>query len=140
MSQINISAATEEEVRSGDIGRRLRQFNYGHVGEYPEVQSIRLNARNESGAVVGGLRAFVFLYWLRVEVLWVDEPARGMGLGSRLLREAEAQAKVLGAQNAALETFEWQAPAFYAKQGYEEVARIDGYAKDFYLCLMKKAL
>src|SRR5687768_7043021 len=120
MSSITISPATDEEIRSGDIGRRLRQFNYGYVGEYPEVKPIRLNARNEAGEVVGGLRAFVFLYWLRVEVLWVDEPARGLGLGSRLLRQAEDQAKALGAQNAALETFEWQAPAFYAKQGYEE--------------------
>jgi ribosomal protein S18 acetylase RimI-like enzyme len=140
MSSITISPATDEEVRSGDIGRRLRQFNYGYVGEYPEMQPIRLNARNEAGVVVGGLRAFVFLYWLRVEVLWVDEPARGVGLGSRLLRQAEDQARAHGAQNAALETFEWQAPGFYAKQGYEEVARIDGYAKGFYLCLMKKAL
>lgn len=140
MNSITISPATDDEVRSGDIGRRLRQFNYGYVGEYPEAQPIRLNARNEAGAVVGGLRAVVFLYWLRVEVLWVDEPARGVGLGSRLLHQAEDEAKALGAQNAALETFEWQAPAFYAKQGYEEVARIDGYAKGFYLCLMKKAL
>lgn len=140
MSSITISAATEEEVRSGDIGRRLRQYNYGFVGEYPDVQPIRLNARNEAGTVVGGLRAVVFLHWLRVEVLWVDEPARGAGLGSKLLRQAEAEAKALGAQNAALETFEWQAPVFYAKQGYGEVARIDGYAKGFYLCLMKKSL
>ena len=27
-----------------------------------------------------------------------------------------------------------------AKRGYREVARIDGYAKGFYLALMKKAL
>lgn len=46
----------------------------------------------------------------------------------------------MGARNAAVETFEWQAPVFYAKQGYEEVARIDDYANGFYLCLMKKSL
>ena len=45
-----------------------------------------------------------------------------------------------GARNAALETFEWQAPRFYQKHGYEEVARLEGYAKGFYLALMKKAL
>ena len=36
--------------------------------------------------------------------------------------------------------FEWQAPQFYQKHGYEEVARLEGYVKDFYLALMKKAL
>jgi ribosomal protein S18 acetylase RimI-like enzyme len=45
-----------------------------------------------------------------------------------------------GARNAALETFEWQAPSFYQKHGYEEVARLEVYAKGFYLALMKKAL
>ena len=34
---------------------------------------------------------------------------------------------------------EWQAPRFYQKHGYEEVARLEGYAKGFYLALMKKA-
>lgn len=135
-----ISPATEEEVRSGEIGRRLRQFNYTHIGEYPATQYIRLNARAADGSVVGGIRAVVALYWLRVEVLWVDEAARGRGIGSRLLAEAERLAREMGARNAALETFEWQAPRFYQKQGYEEVARLEGYAKGFYLALMTKAL
>ena len=76
----------------------------------------------------------------RVEVLWVDEAVRGRGIGSRLLAEAERLAREMGARNAALETFEWQAPRFYQKRGYEEVARLEGYAKGFYLALMKKAL
>jgi ribosomal protein S18 acetylase RimI-like enzyme len=137
---VTISPATEEEVQSGEVGRRLRAFNYPFVGEYPATEYIRLNARDAGGSVVGGIRAVVALYWLRVEVLWVDEAARGRGIGSRLLAEAERLARKMGARNAALETFEWQAPRFYEKHGYEEVARIEGYAKGFYLALMKKAL
>ncbi len=63
-----------------------------------------------------------------------------MGLGRRLLEDAEQKAKKLGAKHAALETFEWQARAFYVKQGYEEFARIDNYFKGFYLAHMKKTL
>ena len=137
---VTISPATEEEVQSGEIGRRLREFNSTYVGEYPATEHIRLNARETDGSVVGGIRAVVALYWLRVEVLWVDEDARGRGIGSRLLAEAERLAREMGARNAALETFEWQAPRFYQKHGYEEVARLEGYVKDFYLALMKKAL
>lgn len=140
MTPFTIDPATDEEVRSGDIGRRLRQFNYGFVGEYPDMQYIRLNARDASGTVVGGLRSYVFLRWLRVDVLWVDASARGAGLGARLLQEAEEAARSLGATHAALETFEWQAAGFYLRQGYEEFARIDDYAKGFFLAHMKKAL
>lgn len=137
---VTISPATEDEVQSSGIGRRLREFNYTYLGEYPAEEYIRLNAREADGSVVGGIRALVVFYWLRVEVLWVDEAARGKGIGSRLLAEAERLAREMGARNAALETFEWQAPRFYQKHGYEEVARLEGYAKHFYLALMKKAL
>src|SRR5262245_24684914 len=137
---VTISPATEEEVQSGEIGRRLREFNYTYVGKYPAEQYIRLNARGADGSVVGGIRALVVFHWLRVEVLWVDEATRGRGIGSQLLAEAERLAREMGARNAALETFEWQAPRFYQKHGYEEVARLEGYVKDFYLAVMKKAL
>jgi GNAT superfamily N-acetyltransferase len=106
---VTISPATEEEVQSGEIGRRLREFNYTYLGEYPATECIRLNAREADGSVAGGIRAVVARYWLRVEVLWVDEAARGRGIGSRLLAEAERLAREMGARNAALETFEWQA-------------------------------
>lgn len=135
-----VAPATDEEVRSGHVGRQLREFNYRHVGAYPEVQSIRLNARDPGMQVVGGLRAIVAMHWLRIEVLWVRDDVRGHGIGSRLLLEAERLARGMGASNGALETFEWQAPRFYARHGYEEVARMDKYIGDFYLAIMRKAL
>jgi GNAT superfamily N-acetyltransferase len=140
MNALIISPATEEEVRSGEIGRRLRHFNYGVVGVYPEVQPIRLNARGSDDQVVGGIRAVVAFYWLRVEVLFVDDSVRGTGIGSALLVEAERLARELGAKNAAIETFEWQAPGFYKKHGYVEAARMDGYVNGYYLAIMRKAL
>jgi GNAT superfamily N-acetyltransferase len=140
MTNITITTPTLEEVRSGELGLKLRHYNYGFVGEYPEQQYIRLDARDENGRLLGGLRSFVFLYWLNVEVLFVEEDARDSGLGSRLLAEAERQAIALGAKNAKLDTFEWQARAFYLKHGYEEFGRIDDYASGFYLAYMKKSL
>ena len=140
MENIFISEATPDEVRSGELGRRLRHFNYGFVGEYPEQQYIRLNAKDANGRLLGGLRGFVFLYWLTIDVLFVEADVRGSGLGSHLLAEAERRAIGLGAKNAKLETFEWQAPKFYLKHGYEEYARVDDYAPGFYLASMRKSL
>lgn len=140
LMKVTVYPATEEEIRSGYVGRQLREFNYGYVGEYPEVQNIRLNARDTDGKVVGGLRGIVAMHWLRLEVLWVSEGARGNGIGSRLLAEGERIAVTMGAKNSALETFEWQAPRFYKKNGYEEAGRLENYIGGFYLAIFRKLL
>jgi GNAT superfamily N-acetyltransferase len=140
MSNFEIYTPTTEEVRSGELGNRLRQFNYQFVGEYGQVQPVWSSARTDDGRLVGGVRGFVFLDWLRIELLFVDEGVRRTGLGRRLLEDAEEKAWKLGAKHAVLETFEWQARAFYVKQGYEEFARLENYVKGFYLAHMKKAL
>jgi GNAT superfamily N-acetyltransferase len=80
------------------------------------------------------------MHWLNVELLFVDEGARHKGVGRRLLETAEQKARELGARNATLNTFEWQARAFYLRQGYEEFGRIDNFIQGFYVAYMKKAL
>ena len=62
------------------------------------------------------------------------------GLGSRLLAEAEARARANGAAHSRLETFEWQAPGFYLKRGYRELARVPRYYQNYFLSLMVKDL
>lgn len=131
----------EEEVRFGlPLGRRLREFNYLHIGEYPESRPIWLNAKDADGAAIGGIRGLVVMQWLRIEFLWVEEAFRRSGVGGMLLARAESEARDLGAKNAGVETFEWQAPGFYRKQGYTEVSRVDNYVGRFYLAFFRKAL
>lgn len=129
-----------EDLQAETLGKQLREFNYRAVGEYPQAQPVRLDVRDPDGRLVAGIRSYVFVYWLQTDVLWVAEDQRGQGLGSRLLRMAEAQGKALGAKNAKLETFEWQARSFYTKQGYAEYARIDDFIQGQYLALMRKPL
>jgi GNAT superfamily N-acetyltransferase len=131
-----ITTPGEEEVRLGPLGPRLRAFNYGHLGEYPPQQPLWLNLKDEAGALQGGLRGFVVLHWLRVEILFVEAPWRGQGWGSRLLRAAEDEARVRGARQAGVETFDFQAPEFYRRQGYEQGScladYVDGHSLFFY--------
>ncbi|KQP40025.1 GCN5 family acetyltransferase [Pseudorhodoferax sp. Leaf274] len=140
MPDFEIYTPTAEEVHSGELGRRMRQFNYRVIGEYGQTQPIWVSAKNAGGELVGGLRGFVFLHWLTVELLFVDEAARHQGLGRRLLATAERQAIDMGARHATLTTFAWQARAFYVRQGYEEFGRIDDYVQGHYLAHMKKTL
>jgi GNAT superfamily N-acetyltransferase len=130
MPDFEIYTPTAEEVHSGVLGRRMRQFNYGFVGEYGQSHPVWLSARDAQGELVGGLRGFVFLQWLTVELLFVDEAVRHQGVGRH----------DLGAHSVTLNTFEWQAKGFYVKQGYEEFGHVDNYIQGFQLVYLKKSL
>jgi GNAT superfamily N-acetyltransferase len=134
-----IYTPTKEEVHSGELGRALRGYNYRHIGEYGEAQPVWLNAR-DGELLAGGLRGYVMLGWMFVDLLWVHDDHRGQRLGSRLLAEAESRAIGLGARHVRLETFAFQARGFYEKQGYTEYAWLDDYVGGQHLSLMRKQL
>lgn len=70
------------------------------------------------GPVVGGLWGRSAFDWLFVELLFVPEPARGTGLGRRLLAEAEAAARGRGCLGVWLDTLNPEARLFYERCGY----------------------
>ena len=140
MSAIIIATAPEEEVRANALGRRLREFNHRIVGRYPEGQNVWLNAKDREGNLLGGFRGEIHFHWLFINVLFVEESERRKGIGARLLAEGEAHAKRNGARHARLETFEWQAPAFYLRHGYREALKMPDYFQGYSLSLMMKEL
>ncbi|GGW36847.1 MULTISPECIES: GNAT family N-acetyltransferase [Streptomyces] len=85
-------------------------------------------ASDDTGALAGGLVGHTWTAWLHVTYLWVDERHRGAGLGSRLLAEAERLARDdRGCMRSRVETWDFQAPHFYRRQGYEVVCVIEDY-------------
>ena len=75
------------------------------------------------GVVIVGYRLYD---WLYVEYIAVTEASRGEGVGSRLLERAEALARELSLEGVALDTFGYQAPAYYEARGYAERMVIPG--------------
>jgi ribosomal protein S18 acetylase RimI-like enzyme len=73
-------------------------------------------------------------------VLWVAESHRGQGIGDRLLREAESDARRRGAKAAYLDTFRWQAKDFYEKHGYREFGRLEDFPDGQWRSFMQKRL
>ncbi|WP_352924083.1 GNAT family N-acetyltransferase [Mesorhizobium sp. M0698] len=94
----------------------LRSFNETRgVGT---SEPISVLARNRSGDVVGGLIGRIFACWLHIELLWLPEHLRGAGIGVLILSRAEHEARQRGCIGAYLDTFSFQAPAFYERSGY----------------------
>jgi len=83
--------------------------------------------RDAAGDVQAGLRGVTAYNWLFVEWLWVAEPYRRQGFGSRLLLDAEAIARERRCASCYLDTFGFQAPDFYKRHGYTEFGRLDDF-------------
>ncbi|WP_095934876.1 GNAT family N-acetyltransferase [Streptomyces sp. Tue6028] len=112
----------DTNTRASPVLRALR----GTPGER-EVP-LHVWALDADGALAGGLVGHTWTTWLHVTYLWVDDRHRGAGLGSRLLAEAERLAgDERGCRAARLETWDFQAPGFYRRHGYDVVCVIPDY-------------
>ena len=117
----------------------LALFNVGVTGD-SYYSPLAIFLRDEREAVLGGALGHVWGGWLDLSILWVAEPFRGQGYGSRLLRAAEDEARMQGCHGVFLTTFSFQAPGFYEKFGYEAVANIPDYPKGHSYYVLKKSL
>src|SRR5262249_43520889 len=108
-----------DEAADGDVHEleaAVIEFNMTTTG-YRDGRSLSCFLRDASGQLFAGIDGFTWGGYARVESLWVDEPRRGDGLGSRLLLAAEAEAARRGCRSMTLDTHEFQAPDFYARLG-----------------------
>src|SRR5690349_17534516 len=89
----------------------LVEFNRVAAG-YDDYTPLNLIVRDEAGTVIGGLLADTYWGWMAINIFWLREDLRGRGLGSRLLKMAEAEALRRGCKNAHLDTLSFQALDF----------------------------
>lgn len=81
----------------------------------------------ETGAPLGGLTGRTDKDWLFVELFWLPDSMRGSGLGADLLARAEAEARARGCTGIWLDSYSFQAPEFYRKQGFEIFGTLPDY-------------
>jgi GNAT superfamily N-acetyltransferase len=74
--------------------------------------------RADDGSVAGGFWGCTVFQWLHVQMLFVPEKLRGLGVGSALMAAAEAAARDRGCCGAHVDTFSFQAAPFYRKLGF----------------------
>jgi GNAT superfamily N-acetyltransferase len=121
---ITLTEAPEDGERAVIIDG-LRAYNEAQAG-ISDSRALAILVRDpETQEVVGGLLGRTSLGLLRVETFFLPEDLRRGGLGSRILAMAEEEARRRGCSRAVLSTIHFQAPGFYAKQGWEVAAKIE---------------
>ena len=82
----------KESQKAQEIGNLIRAYNRSKREE-AESEPLNLYVEDEKGNLLAGLVAETFGNWLEIEYLFVKEELRGQGIGSKLLQQAESEAK-----------------------------------------------
>lgn len=86
----------------------------------PEEQRLVYKALTGDGKIAGGCIVNIHTWGRAVlACLWVDDPCRGQGLGSLLIRTAQRGAKEKGCYIMCLGTIDFQARPLYEKHGFQ---------------------
>ena len=115
-----------ESQKAQEIGDLIRSYNRSKR-EKAESEPLNIYVEDDSGELMAGLVAETFGNWLEIEYLFVKEDLRGQGIGTQLLQQAESEAKKRNCRFAFVNTYQFQAPAFYQKHGYKEVFTLKDY-------------
>lgn len=123
---MNINIVIDTEPKKEDMNAvfdGLKAYNDLFV-KHVEKTELGIFLKNDDTSV-GGIVAYYYAQWMYIDTLWVDEQFRGKGYGQKLMAQAEAKARELGCKTMLLDTFSFQAPEFYEKNGYQKWTKLD---------------
>ena len=97
---------------------------------------IEIIVKNDEGKIIGGLYGRSLWGTLEIKTFVVNSEIRNKGIGTKLIKEVEKEAKKRNCRYISLDTFSFQAPKFYEKLGFEiigiETDFPSGYEKYYY--------
>jgi GNAT superfamily N-acetyltransferase len=102
------------------------QFNSEKAGEMNGSEQFLVATDSENNEI-GAAFAVKDWNWLNIEVIYVEESMRGMGVGSGLLMAIEEWGITEGCTRSYLDTFSFQAVDFYKKHGYREFGTLSDF-------------
>ncbi|MBO6517885.1 MAG: GNAT family N-acetyltransferase [Bacteroidia bacterium] len=124
------------------ISKGIQRYNQHHIPDdvvFEPDTKFAVFARDSHNSVVGGIRACGFWNYCIIELLWLSEEARGLGVGSKLIKAAEKFAREKGFGYMRTETVSFQARPFYEKLGYTVFGELPDYPKGHTTyCLFKE--
>lgn len=135
---LTVTSVEEESLREAFVAP-LRAYNQAQAGP-SHYEPLIVVLRDDAGEPKGGAWGYTAYGWLFVQWLVVPEEARGTGLGSKLMAQAEATALQRGCHDAWLDTHEFQAKGFYEKLGYVQFGELPDYPPPFSRFFFKKRL
>ena len=113
-------AALDQQLSAG-----LDAHNFAATG-HRDLRELTVKVVDADGALVAGLSGWTWGTCAGISMVWVREDSRRDGWGAKLLAAAEEAARERGCRQVLVSSFTFQAPDFYRRHGYVEIARSEG--------------
>ena len=124
------------------ISEGIQSYNQQHLPDkvvFEKDTKFAIFAKDDNGKVVGGIRACAYWNYCIIELLWLSEKIRGLGIGRKLMETTEKVAFEKGFNYIRTETISFQARPFYEKLGYKVFGKLPDYPKGHTTyCLFKE--
>lgn len=124
--QLGLPVEDAERVAEGE--HAYRQAQAQATGGRPQAFSLGLY---EGEALVAGLTGHTEFQRLFIDQVWVEDEWRGGGLGTAVMRRAEAEALRLGCLDALVETLSDRTADWFESLGFTCVAHVHDYLPGF---------
>jgi ribosomal protein S18 acetylase RimI-like enzyme len=108
------------------IEDRIYHHNSRATGRH-DAQRLGFVIRDKAGQMIGVAAGFTWSGISELKQMWVDEACRGRGLARALLDAFVAEASRRGVRRIWVASYDFQAPGFYEKAGFERVAELEGW-------------
>jgi len=120
-----LPVAQPEPALLAAIAGPLASFNARWAGPADMRPLVLALQRKPGGEVIGGLAGETIYRWLAIQVLYVPPELRRCGIGTALLRRAEAEAKARFCIGIVVNTFSFQARPFYERMGFAHFGTLE---------------
>lgn len=105
-----------------EIAGRFDRYNREHTNWDWSTFSV---VHRRGDHVAASARGVTNMGLVEIRGFWVDADLRGQGVGSAMMVALEDEAKRRGCSRATLDTYSWQALAFYQRLGFVEFGKLD---------------
>ena len=142
VTSVRSTALVSEDAAGEDLQfleDQVNEFNFATTG-IRDARGLVILLREPDGRIYGGLSGHTWGGVAEVRFLWVAASKRHGGVGSRLLRAAEDEARARGCSKIVLSTHSFQAPGFYLKHGFAVAGTFSDYPRGYSSIFLEKAL
>ena len=118
---------------------QVNEYNFATTG-IRDARSLVVLLRDSASRIYAGLSGHTWGGVGEIRFLWVDASQRHTGIGTRLLRAAEDEARSRGCRKIVLSTHSFQAPGFYRQHGYRVAGEFSDYPAGHTSIFLEKSL